>query len=189
MPDFTWQLEAPIYYVEQHEVSAKVKQFDNSVKAYCEGDESWNSRKGSSLHISHLVDIHADEGLKPCYEYRMNGQTVALMVLHIKPGDCIEIKDLVTHPGTANAGGIMVEYALNRVAHYDAQGADLEEDFLELESLNADSTAAYEALGFVDAGKKMYLQAEKSDLWKKVGGNWKLAKFEHAVGYSGLKPV
>lgn len=35
-------------------------------------------------------------------------------------GGILEITNMASHPGTTMAGGIMVEYALNKIAHFNS---------------------------------------------------------------------
>jgi hypothetical protein len=88
---------------------------------------------------------------------------------------------VASHPGSEGAGGIMIEYALNKVGSYNtqmqqhAQRNAYEPGFLFLESLDDNSTAAYVALGFeLVGGKEMVLNAAKSSKWSQSGGKWRL---------------
>lgn len=182
MTDYVWVTDPPIVHVPTNQVAARVQLFRQNVADWGNpGGDRWTARLGATGHISALAGTHGSEGRhdRPTFEYRMDGQPIALMVLYLRSDGVIEIKDLVTHPGSANAGGIMVEFALNKVGDYNQQLKHevFASGVVILESYDDDSTAAYEALGFEKDGKDMYVNANKSDLWEKHDGAWKLAKY------------
>ncbi len=178
--DYTWITDPPIRHVAPEHVAEVVRRFRASLASWglVPGATPLTQRINSHAHgASFIADLIVAqlERHRPVFEYHLGGQTVALLQLDLD-GGVIEIKNLATHPGAEEAGGIMVEYALNRIAHYNAQGAEFDEGRLYLESYNADSTAAYEALDFVvDSGDEMSLDANASGKWVKIHGAWKLA--------------
>lgn len=91
---------------------------------------------------------------------------------------CLYIDILVTHPGSVQGGGILIEYAVNLSEAAGFGGR------LELHAMGR-STAAYLALGFVMAdpnpfgeGGVMKLNpAETDGTWALVDQEWRLTKY------------
>jgi hypothetical protein len=187
-PCYTWVTEAPIVHVPPDKVPERVAAFVQNIAEYgaVPGGTAlaarMNTHAGGATFIAGLIKAKRDTPGMPVFEYRLAGAPVALMQIFLDMREeVIEIKNLTTHPGTMMAGGIMVEYALNKITFYNKQGAGFEDGLLSLESLDEHSTAAYMALGFTDAGRRsMVLDANKSELWSKPGGIWRLAKFAAA---------
>jgi hypothetical protein len=178
---WSWITTPPISFVVFDEVATVVQQFQTNLA-------SWGTMGGDS-EISRRTNVHTGgastiAGLmvtqlsptRPVFQYVICGQPVALLQLELRD-DVVEIKNLATHPGTSGAGGIMVEYALNMVTHYNNHGQNFEPGMLYLESFTPDSAAAYTALGFVagQPAREMLLDANKSGLWAQVSGQWRLA--------------
>ena len=109
-----------------------------------------------------------------CYAYVMDGMPVSLMIM--SGGMSKKIDELVGHPQAEGSGSIMVEYAVNI-----ANGR------LTLDSLNANSTGFWKAMGAVESGDlpaqkaqggcKMKLVASESPKWISVGNKWRLKKY------------
>jgi hypothetical protein len=174
MPDYTWITDAPIFYVQPNEVEKKIQQFEKNLEGWelkepSSGEgKKWNDRVFATGFILELMRKKPADAY---FEYRMDGQPIALM--GVRASNPVEIKWLATHPGSENAGGIMVEHALflaNNKLNYGP--------VLVLESYNADSTKAYQALGFrVLSGTDMELDASRCPLWTSVNERWKLKKY------------
>jgi len=165
MPSYVWQTEPPIVFVPKEELKARVDRLCLSIEGYCGEDESWRERAGASFFIAGLAEEQGDDQAYPTFEYRMDGHPVALMVLHLRSDGVVEIKYLVTHPGSENAGGIMIEYALNKADGYNTQAKAevFEPGLVILESYNENSTNAYLAMGFkVQSRKQLYLNANRN---------------------------
>jgi hypothetical protein len=187
MPDYTWVTNAPIQHVPPDQVDARVRRF-------CELLDHWGEVGGGTA-LAARMNHHANRAVfiaglagsednqapwRPVFEYRLAGEPIAIMMLDLRR-EAIEIKFLATHPGSENAGGIMVEFALNRAKFYNNQGAHYEDGVVGLESLDGQSTAAYSALGFEPAGgRDMALDARESDLWIEIDGVWKLRRYQAA---------
>ncbi len=186
MPDFEWVTDAPISYVPPNEAEARLKRFRDNVRAFgqmagnSEISARMNAHQTDALFIRRVMKAKLGADLL-LFEYKYCGEPIALMQLDFQ-GGYVEIKNLVTHPGTEKAGGVMVEFALNRPQHYNAQRAGMLMDgVVGLESYSPESTAAYLALGFTkDAhhGSEMTLQASKSPKWQRVNGEWCLTAFQ-----------
>lgn len=179
MTDYTWVDDAPVIVLNPDEVDGRARRLVEISNAW--GGAS-STRHGETDDIAGLIERKGvEKGAN--FEYRVAGEPLALMTLNLEADGPVEIKFLVTHPGTQNAGGIMVEYALNLVARLIK-----EHDFplvpgaLQLESHNENATAAYQALGFFieRAGSypRMVLDADESDKWEQVAEKWRLKKYK-----------
>jgi hypothetical protein len=184
VPVYGWVTEPPIVFVPWGEVAERVRVFQANLKDWGSVDGRtelagrMNAHRGSASFIAELIEKKLSPPYTPVFEYRVAGQPIALMQFDMQgSGGMLEIKNVTTHPGSEGAGGIMVEYALNKVTSYNAQASNemFEPGCLFLESLNDNSTAAYVALGFESAGKKdMVLNAAKSSKWAQADGKWRL---------------
>ncbi|MBC7843951.1 MAG: hypothetical protein H7099_16640 [Gemmatimonadaceae bacterium] len=185
MPDFEWVTAAPISYVPPNEAEARLKRFRDNVRAYgqvagnSEISARLNSHQTDALFIRRVMKARLGSDFL-LFEYRYCGEPIALMQLDFH-GGYVDIKNLVTHPGTEKAGGVMVEFALNQPQHYNAQRPGLlMEGVVGLSSYSLASTAAYLALGFTkdsDRGSEMTLVAAKSTKWQRVNGSWCLTAY------------
>lgn len=109
-----------------------------------------------------------------CYAYLIDGMPVSLMIM--SGGMSKKIDELVGHPQAEGSGSIMVEFAVNT-----ANGR------LTLDSLNANSTGFWKAMGAEEIGEltaqkaqggcKMRLVASESPKWVSVGNKWRLKKY------------
>ena len=215
VPDVTWVTEPPVLEVSPEAVGVSVTRFQQSVEFYGsipgdpeavtkenpDGDTDLSNRmnrhKGGALLIARIIDKKADASNKnlSVFEYTLAGEPLALMQLSTR-GGALEIENLASHPGTEMAGGIMVEFALNRIAHFNANSQDkqLMEDMIVLNSMNPSSTAAWIALGFVPLGKNpdltghlnpipMSLDANKSPKWTKLDNKWRHVAYATKPNY------
>ena len=177
---WSWITDPPITFVPFDEVDTVVHRFQANLQSWgtmggdSELSRRTNAHTGGAGFIAGLMITQLRQ-TRPVFQYSICGQPVALMQLDLE-GGCIEIKNVATHPGAAGGGGIMVEYALNRIGHYNGQGAQFAPGIIYLETYSADSTAAYEAMGFRSQGRKeMVLDANRSVLWVQVADRWHLA--------------
>jgi hypothetical protein len=109
------------------------------------------------------------------YTCQYQGKPVGLMVIsqdqHL-PG--VGIDYLVSHPGTENVGGLLIEHAVGISEYTGGMGK------VYLDVMNDGAPKAYERLGFVmDAGSAtdMSLDPQSSSQWQSTNGVWQLAKF------------
>lgn len=184
VPNYGWVTAPPVVFVAWGEVAERVKIFQASLKEW--GDVGGgtdlaarlNAHRGGAFFIAGLIEKKLNAPYTPVFEYRVAGQPIALLQLDMQGSeDMLEIKNLATHPGSDGAGGIMVEYALNKVTSYNTQANSemFEPGCLFLESLDDNSTAAYVALGFDSVGRKrMVLNAAESPKWAQADGKWRL---------------
>lgn len=174
---YRWVTDAPITYVHPKDVALRVRRFQEIAAAY--------GGIGGDTDLARRMNAHRDgagfiAGLMlekdlPVFEYAVAGEPIALMQLDLSEG-VVEIKNLATHPGTVMAGGVMVEFALNRIEFYGRQGAKLADGTIYLETYNEESTKAYRALGFEAKSKRaMVLLAHESPLWARTDSGWRLA--------------
>lgn len=188
VPKYGWVTDPPVMFVEWGEVAERVKTFQTNIGnwgAVGGGTDlatRLNAHRGGANFIADLIVKKLSNPLTPVFEYRVAGHPIALMQLNMQGMEgMLEIKNVASHPGSEGAGGIMIEYALNKVGSYNtqmqqhAQRNAYEPGFLFLESLDDNSTAAYVALGFeLVGGKEMVLNAAKSSKWSQSGGKWRL---------------
>lgn len=140
--------------------------------------ERWNDRINSTklmLGLSFSSEL--------VVEYRVAGEPVGIMALMKMDGRAY-VADLVTHPGSEQAGGILMEYAVRQSQNWGSAGK------LELYALDEEALVAYQALGFrrkAAASKEMTLTpADCPGVWAKVGGaTWTLVKYQNTGRYYG----
>lgn len=99
------------------------------------------------------------------------------MTLRHGPGSTL-VSELVTHPGTSEAGKTMIEKAVNESQDKGNNGV------IHLVSLNEASTKFYRSLDFKTLkGKRMELTPSESHLWSQGNdGKWSLKELEDS-GY------
>ena len=187
-PVYDWVNDPPVVFVPWAEVATRVQTFQTNLTDYgaVSGGTAisarMNAHSGGANTIAGLIVTQFMNPERPVFEYRVAGQPIALMQIDMRgTGGMLEIKNLATHPGTEGAGGIMIEYALNKVTSYNdqmqqhAQTNVFAPGYLYLETYNQDSTAAYLALGFTaKGGRSMILDAANSVKWGQVNGKWRL---------------
>jgi len=155
--------------------------------------KEWNQRLDSTQHILEHIEYFSKEidTTKDLYGYVVTGVPVGLLVIEplrnsneLKP--CALIWYLVTHPGSATAGVILVEFAANYAESHNLKGA------MGLHSLNQDSTKFYQSLGFCEVGKGegddgpiMFLAPQDSNEWTKQGGVWRVKRYMGQGQYLG----
>lgn len=186
--DYSWIDTPPVVHVPNDQVPSRVAAFRASLKEWGSVGggtalaERLDSHAGGADFIAGLLENAVDH-TRLVFEYRLAGAPAGLLMLEVS-GGAMEIKNLATHPGAENAGGILIEFALNCVQRINSSRPSYPPGVLVLESYNAASTAAYQALGFRTEGREMVLEAAKSALWELVGEQWKLKKFK-AMKYLG----
>jgi hypothetical protein len=188
VPVYDWVNDPPVVFVQWAEVATRVQTFQSNLVNYgvvpggTDLSVRMNAHSDGAQEIAGLIVTQFREPERPVFEYRVAGQPIALMQIDIRgSGGMLEIKNVATHPGTEGAGGIMMEYALNKVTSYNDQMQQhaktnaFAPGHLYLETYNAASTAAYLALGFtVYSGRKMILDAANSVKWGQINGKWRL---------------
>lgn len=110
------------------------------------------------------------------FAYMVDGQPIGL--LSIKNGDPPSVAELVTHPGSAMAGGVLMERAVQTSDGWGAGGK------LKLFRSDEDAQRAYEAMGFVGTMTMTLDPADKSEIWEKIDSKWRLKK-HHGLKYVG----
>jgi hypothetical protein len=115
-----------------------------------------------------------------CVEYRAAGIPVGLMVMDLD-GPVAKIEELVTHPGSAECGGILMEHAV-AVAQQRCGSPRI-----RLYPLDGDAREAYRHLGFVpaDEGHMILNPAQTNGLWVEAGGTWRLDRYSKSRSYLG----
>jgi hypothetical protein len=139
--------------------------------------ELWNSRISSTTRLLDLMDKSFEKPASDYYiaEYRLKGAAIGLIVA--KRQSPVYIEYLLTHPGSQGAGGILIEHIIRKsIKEWGGHGN------IELDSLDEDSSFAYQALGFTmneancTGGGEMTLTPASSPTWKLVDGVYVLAK-------------
>jgi hypothetical protein len=138
----------------------------------------WNKRIRDTKSIAGTM--YGGSG-KRMFEYRVNGAPVGLMVF--EPASSTyekvpEINYLVTHPGSENGGGVLIELAVNLSQKEGCDGK------VYLIAASETAKQSYPYLGFVFADGwqgacgKMYLTPGSSDKWDNVNGRWLIKKYQ-----------
>lgn len=176
---YTWIDTPPIRRLTDEEYLVSKREYDEAMERWGEIDggtdlaKRLNDHRGYSVDVARFTEYALGRGYD-IYEYRIAGVPVAIMMVDLD--DVLEIKNLFTHPGTENAGGIMIEFALNLTVDNPLRVAP---GVIGLETYNEASTAAYKALGFKTySGRQLVLEAAKSELWELVETRWKLKKYK-----------
>jgi GNAT superfamily N-acetyltransferase len=138
--------------------------------------KQWNRRVDQTLSILRSAK---KESLKNAHRlaYFIDGEPVGALLL--QPRNPPYVADLVTHPGSEQAGGALMEHAVNLSKRSGFGGR------LELIAENDNAVKAYKAMGFVlqtgsrhGSQRHMTLDPVKSQLWATdKEGNFKLAKY------------
>ena len=200
--NLTWIDSAPIKRLNKNQAAIAIRQLKANMVGWGEVDvpdpaapddinqrdwkeekrtqqECWNDRIDST---NTMLDMTFDGLIN--FGYYIAGQPIAVLSI----SEYAYIEDLVTHPGSANAGGIMIEYAVN--ISEEELG---EEGKLELYALDDDAQRAYQALGFEGktstTDKSMKFDPRNTDKWAKVGGKWCIAKYSGMKYVGGVKPL
>ncbi|HEX7908069.1 MAG TPA: GNAT family N-acetyltransferase [Paraburkholderia sp.] len=133
-------------------------------------EERWNQRISSTNSM--LKKDFSDE---TNFGYFVDGQPIGIMTIDdIGSDNSFYICDLVTHPGSGEAGGILIEHAAQWSDSHGGSGK------LELWALDEDALRAYLALGFKSIPQKatnsMMLDPGQTASWCKLDGKWRIAK-------------
>jgi hypothetical protein len=133
--------------------------------------ERWNVRVGDMEHFPWSVIKFAQPPDFHVVAYRVAGAPIGLMAM----SDMLAtptVNGLVTHPGSENAGGILIEYAVQKSDEWGKGGK------LQLTPDNKECEQAYKHLGFEGTPYSMTLDpASRRDIWSRPGGKWRLTKF------------
>ena len=135
--------------------------------------ERWNDRIDAT---NRMLDF--DFETHHVVEYRFASGPIGIMALI--DVDPVSIADIVTHPGSDQAGGILIEYAVQKSEEWGKHGR------LKLYALTDDAQKAYEQLGFVvTTGSNMTLDPKLcANIWTMVGGvQWRLTKYQNTTSY------
>jgi hypothetical protein len=172
------KMKAAVNNYDQGALETYDDQFDKIAHAV-----DWNERIGNTIAILDII-TGSDRNLI----YTVLGTPVGIICL--SDNDPSHVSYLVTHPGTENAGGIMLEAAADYSQSRGHGGK------LDLYSYDGKSSRAYRAMGFTkadngyDSGGTMVLEPTTSALWHFTGGHWRLAKYEALRFFSTrTKPV
>lgn len=191
MSYITWVNKPPIVEItNSEEFQVLCVQFMRDIRTWKSPSESaeevqgWNRRIDSGINIAGSAGARWTWGPNNLrfFIYKLLGKPVGLMVTReAKAGPLVTIKHLATHPGSENAGGILIEHAVNLSEQAGYNGC------LKLTSLNRGSTAAYKALGFVEIEDLdiMKLVPNESDIWVRVENEWRLRKYKERRGFAG----
>jgi hypothetical protein len=126
----------------------------------------WNNRIESTRTLIGMVKSGNELNLA----YYCFGIVVG-MVCVLKTDEYFYVADLVTHPGAANAGEILIEEVCNRGQKAGCGGK------IQLYSLNKQSTGFYLSIGFVVLeGSTLALDPSGNSCWSNLNGRWCLKK-------------
>ncbi|MDB5312020.1 MAG: hypothetical protein JWO38_6222 [Gemmataceae bacterium] len=133
--------------------------------------ERWNTRLLSTNKM-----VQAEFSGVYFVAYYIDGQPIGVLAMsnyHPLP----YINDLVTHPGSEAAGGILIECAVQKSVDWGKDG------LLELCALDEDAGEAYKALGFIsrsppESKDEMTLEPSKNEqIWCNLSGKWQIKKY------------
>jgi hypothetical protein len=200
--NLSWITSPPIIVLQPNEVAQRLKQLKDNLQGWGEvtepsnplpigttdragtdfdvtdwkspkrtQQERWNDRARSTNSM-----VNVSFGGDQVVEYRVAGEPVGIMA--VKFWNPLYICDLVCHPGSADGGGILIEYAVN----LSAVKNDNHEACVELWALDDDALQAYRRLGFRsiqgDNEKSMRLDpANSSGVWTNTKDGWRLTKY------------
>ncbi len=193
--NLTWVTEPPIVVLQPEQVAERVRALRKAMAGWdpvadpgaltAPGDVDqtdwqtpkrtmqgrWNARMGATAEMLMTMEIMEPSYEDYCVEYRVTGTPVGLMVLDLG-GRPARIDDLLTHPGSGECGGILLEHAVQMAQ------SRLGDPRIRLYPLNGDARQAYLKLGFVDEkDKNMLLDPPNSDgMWTNATGLWRLAR-------------
>jgi hypothetical protein len=194
--NYTWVTLPPIREIKQgDDLTLAMKTMKDSFAAFDTGElpettstgvedkdaKKWNARMDGTRTLFGMITTGSDLNLG----YYCFGVMVGIIC--IIEADPYYVADLVTHPGVANAGEILIEEACNRSATAGHGGK------LELYSLNKLSTGFYLSVGFaktngdLTSGGGMTLNPAGNALWANLNGRWVLKRYEGQSYYKGVK--
>lgn len=185
MNQIKWINEPPIIPVGEQEFAILCKEFGRTIKmgwrlirapTSCDDEQmAWNARVDDSKLIT---DIGRRGRSERHYAYVVAGRPIGLMAICglAKKEPYIDI--LVTHPGSMQCGGILIEYAVELSEDAGCGGS------ITLYAMSR-SALAYLALGFVmtnpdpfgEGGMMKLDPAKSNEKWAWVGGRWRLRKY------------
>jgi hypothetical protein len=194
--DYTWVTVPPIREIKRgsamtlamQSMKDSFERFDDGEIKLGEGtaeDDAWATKWNDRMNGTRALFDMVGEGQSLNLGYYCFGILVG--VICIMDSSTPYVTELVTHPGVANAGEILIEAACNRSAKAGHGGK------LELYSLSAASTGFYKAVGFTkdggdyETGGKMSLDPTGNALWVKLGDHWLLRKYAGQKYYEGRK--
>jgi hypothetical protein len=133
--------------------------------------ERWNTRLASTDKM-----VNTEFSGAYFVGYYIDGQPIGVLAMsNFVPFPYIN--DLVTHPGSDTAGGILIECAVQKSVDWGNSGT------LELTALDEDAAEAYKALGFVrktlpyDPDEMILDPAKQDQIWCYLDGRWRIKKY------------
>lgn len=169
--------EAPNDDQEEYYSDSDDEYYDQEQSTYDPNDK-WSQRKLNSEMISGLIEFSAmsESGKNnKMYSLKSGSTIIGIMILSgVFLGEIpfVRIDNIVTHPGAAGAGEMMLELAASASVDFGCEGR------LTLTSLSTDADGFYEVSGFVttDDGE-WQLDPMSSKEWQRVGESWRLKKW------------
>lgn len=193
--NFRWVTEPPIIQLNSDEIASRVERLktnldgwglvsvdnlgpsDTDVRDWQNPQRTqqarWNQRI-SSTEI--MVDKDKWDKEHSTFEYRVNSEPIGIIAITKKRGGFV-VPHLVTHPGSSEAGGILIEHAAQWSDSHGEAGK------LTLIALDDDAEQAYLALGFKQVSFEMVLDPSKEEKWCKLNDKWRLAKHQGTKYY------
>jgi hypothetical protein len=182
--EIRWINEPPIMAVEEAEYFRRCKELSRAVKDYNRGQglsgdsddiATWDLRIDDSVRMAKCARY---EGYERHFAYVVAGRPIGVMAMSGLDERTPSIEILVTHPGSAGCGGILIEYAVNLSNDAGCDGC------LELVAMPR-SVTAYLAFGFVmteafgEGGTMKLDPVQSGGKWVKLDNNgWRLTKYQ-----------
>jgi hypothetical protein len=198
VPDFSWITAAPIRVLRPQDVHTRLEAFRANIASWygeARADTVWQPDPGATKEWNERKDAMHQMIWWPfddsdvVAEYRIDSAPVALIGLKTyNKADRIAVHGLVSHPGAALGGAIMIEWAVN----FSKQRWGTIN--LYLHSLDDESTKFYKKIGFVEddlADKpgpdELKLEPASSEKWSGLSDGWKLKEYA-GLRYRGDHP-
>jgi hypothetical protein len=140
-------------------------------------EETWFDRLQDTHNLLRGIQ-EADYSDDTVLAYYVGDQPIGVLVMSDRSIPYIDA--LVTHPGSAGAGGALIEQAVNTSVEWGNDG------MLKLAPVNGNAQKAYEAFGFVNSGKAMTLDPVDNDKWCQQDGQWRLQKYQDKKYLAGF---
>lgn len=143
---------------------------------------TWESPGDPSVLYSRVKNCWSDDFEdEMSFVYKILGNPAGwVRVSKLKERRSIFILGLVTHPGSQSGGSILIEHVVNRSERAGYEGR------IELRPTDR-WKQSFASKGFVEAASTglMKLFPAESDRWVKLGGEWRLRKYQHGKKFAG----
>jgi hypothetical protein len=187
MPIYKWVTLPPITEVPLDQVQATVQEFQNSVAPIGANPGEYGTFSANKANagigisdgfknsfVTPMARVLAARLQRRVFRYNLDGLPVGLIDIQIH-ADRIDVDHVVGHPGTENAGDILIEYIL--------QFSRVNPPVVALFAASDHPAHAYRKIGFANkhggvtghGSMILDLGGHGAGYWAYVGNRWKLA--------------